>query len=184
MTYLETSQAYLEQSAQLLEAYPETVSPAPSKPAKASDNQVARMKLATNNITTSPNPTLIYSNNLTYPPNLPLPSHKDPANTISLHPTNKPPDPHNNKIQLPHRTPRTSPQTHKITSQIQQARANLLRTRRPHRLPNAENLQPGIRHHGPIPHEQASRSRALDDGTGKAGCGRGCCEPGIVGAGG
>lgn len=78
MTYLETSQAYLEQSAQLLEAYPETVRPSPSNSAKAGDNQVARIKLAMNNITPS-HPTLIHI----FEPNPPhLPTTKDPANII------------------------------------------------------------------------------------------------------
>jgi hypothetical protein len=169
MTYLETSQAYLEQSAQLLEAYPETVRPSPSNSAKTGDNQVARIKLAMNNITPShPPPSFKYSNptRLIYP---------QKTLQISFSLTSNP-DPHNNKIQLPHRTPRTSPQTHKITSQIQQTRLNLHRTpHRTHRLPNPENLQPRIRNHHSIPHEQAPRSRALDDGFGKAGCGRGCC---------
>lgn len=186
MPYLPTSQAFLEQSALLLEAYPETVRSYrvscnhPSIPPHSTKTTTANSQQPT------PNPILslqleIQKTHLSQKANLPRTQSKTNQSCLA----------HNNQIQLPNRTPlRQAPppkiRPPKSSQSIHRnpAPRSIYKRKRTHRSPRAKNLQPNHRHLPQIPHQQSRRGRPVGDRVGQVGWRGGRGEFGDGGAGG
>lgn len=129
----------------------------------------------------------------TFPPNPPsnIP-HRVPPQRATMNTNRKPqtqiqfqihqtdmqssPDPHSNKIQLPHKPTRKHTPSLQIPSpkrRRQSHRCSIHHTRTPihrNRNPHSENIQPNHRNLSALPHKQGTGSRAPDYESGQAGC--------------
>lgn len=166
MPYLPTTQAFLEQSALLLEAYPETVR------YHAQSHMAIPPSISTAHATQylSPHshhqlPILISPTSPQTPKqkkhiptsNIHTPKHHKPHSKIKL----TTPDSHHNKIQLPNRTPRPATQARKVpckeTSNFHNRNCtHRIHTKRAHCIPHPENLQPRHRRMPEVSHKQAA----------------------------
>lgn len=171
MPYLPTSQAFLEQSAQLLEAYPDTVRQFHTYIHVQSDKLQYNPSRTTH--PSKPPPPTAYTNINPLPP---LPLQQQQPKSSRKNQLTPPADPDNNKIPLPNRNPRRPRQTRQITSQksLHHLR-NHLSTRHntnhlcPRRLSHPQNLQSHHRHRLAVPDEQDRRGKPVDHGAGQVG---------------
>lgn len=168
MPYLPTTQAFLEQSALLLEAYPDTVRyhtqphghPTiylhnPRNPISVSALPPPATTILISPTTPPPKsqPTETHTHTYIFTPQL-RPKEKETKLTI--------PDSHHNKIQLPNRTPCSATQARKVprkeTSILHnRTRTNrCIHTKRPYRISHPEDLQPRYGRMPEVPHEQAT----------------------------